>query len=286
MLEDLTRTRLSHRRKISTDAIPALREKLGSGSTKAVNWIGNQIRKVRRGSDSDQSEDSGSLWGTSFEIYPDEPLGPATALAEGYVPLSRFHSQKRSTDSAHRIHKAEPDQLWGPDERHADETQQLIESETSTILSPSTPRTIRGTRKRRQKTLDSEEPRRLLAPVELYDRPWSGLITDEFQSLLPASGEQYSQFEGDYGLTSNTHSTSSMRRPFHFPARRSPKRSQTDISTHSSSRLQNWFTNPMEATFGRRDTEKRIASISKNSSRHATTPSQSKSNFRVLLPYP
>lgn len=62
MLEDLTRTRPNHRRKISTDAIPALREKLGTGSNKAVNWIGNQIRKVRRGSDSESDDSYSSLW--------------------------------------------------------------------------------------------------------------------------------------------------------------------------------------------------------------------------------
>ncbi|EGG00952.1 uncharacterized protein MELLADRAFT_92915 [Melampsora larici-populina 98AG31] len=286
MLEDLTRTRLSHRRKISTDAIPALREKLGTGSNKAVNWIGNQIRKVRRGSDS-ESDESGSLWGTSFEIYPDEPLGPATALAEGYVPLSRFHSQKRSTDLTNRNHTVQADHIFSLDQCKLDERQPLIESET--LNPPSTSRTIEGPRKRRQKTLDPEEPRRLLAPVELYDRPWSGMITDDSQSLLGTSDDPYRKYEDH---SSNPKPTSSMRKAFQFPARRPPKRSETDLSTHTpSTKLQNWFNKPKESNFGfgasnRRDTEKTFGSTYKNPSRHATTPSQSKLSFRVLLPHP
>ncbi|EGG08763.1 uncharacterized protein MELLADRAFT_104581 [Melampsora larici-populina 98AG31] len=233
--------------------------------TNSLTYLSLGLANVRRGLDS-ESDDLGSLWGTSFEIYPDEPLGPATALAEGYVPLSQFHSQKRLTDLTNRNHTIQADHVFSLDQCNLDETQPLIESETSNMVPPSTPRTIKGPRKRRQKTLDPKEPRRLLAPVELYDRPWSGLITDDSQSLLGTSGDPHT--------------------------RRPPKQSKTDLSTYTPlTRLQNWYNKPKESNFGfgasnQRDTEKTFGSTFKNPSCHATAPSQCKLSFRVLLPHP
>ncbi|EGG11708.1 uncharacterized protein MELLADRAFT_59562 [Melampsora larici-populina 98AG31] len=134
---------------------------------------------------------------------------------------------------------------------------------------------------------DPKESHQLLAPVVLYnDRPWSGLITDHYQTLLGMSGDSYSQFEDHYGHSSYPNSTSSMRKPCQLPTFQPTKRSKSDLPTHDPSRLQNWFTEPKETKFGFgssnwRDTEKLFGTMFLNPSHHATTPSHSKLSFQV-----
>ncbi|KAG0142437.1 hypothetical protein CROQUDRAFT_97516 [Cronartium quercuum f. sp. fusiforme G11] len=138
----------SVRRKISTGT---LRTKVESSSTKAINWVGHQIRKVRRGSKSDDSSD---LWGTSTEIY-----------AETWNLNGNWNI---TPSSSTRFGSADSNVVLA-----------RLSSKTTTQ------------RKRKQ---DKFSFHRMIEPVELYDRPWSGEFRDPFD------GQSFETFTPDSRL--------------------------------------------------------------------------------------
>lgn len=212
----------------SGDTLPSLRNKFGSSSTKAVSWLGHQIRRARRASSSDNSDATQPIWGTSTEIYEDEVFKSDTTLAEedmamhqsqwetpqtaSYTDEATYRSWDSDLSSEPRVGFGSFDSNVPIIQRSPDSPSQKRRkqnkckpttislhpsfdwSDSTSLANYSIPHFILF--ELNHISVASEGYGRMLEPIQLSDRPWSGEFTDPFansSASVPRLEPRYEQ---------------------------------------------------------------------------------------------